>query len=46
MNKRLLWAAVGLILVVAAVVYFTTSGSMNRVPQDRPTPHAIDQGNG
>ncbi|MCD2178937.1 hypothetical protein [Rhizobium sp. C1] len=46
MNNRLLWVAIVIILVIAAIIYFTNSGTTDQSPKDRPSPHSINQGNG
>ena len=45
MDNRLLWAAIVVILIIAAIIYFGNTGMQDRPSQERPTPHAIDQGN-
>lgn len=44
MSNRLLWAAVVIVLIVAAVIYFKTSATTDQPANERPTPHAINQG--
>lgn len=46
MRNRLLWAAVVIVLIVAAIIYFATSPTTNQPANERPSPHAINQGNG
>jgi len=44
MSSRLLWAAVAVILIAAAVMYFATSATTTQPANERPSPHAINQG--
>ncbi|WP_269071803.1 hypothetical protein [Rhizobium sp. C4] len=44
MDNRLLWAAIALVLIVAAIFYFPTSATIDQPANQRPTPHAINQG--
>ncbi len=46
MSKRLLWAAVAVILVVAAIIFVSQSMTTDQPANERPSPHAINQGNG
>ncbi|HZG29678.1 hypothetical protein SAMN05421890_0684 [Ensifer adhaerens] len=46
MNNWLYWVAIVAILIIGAVVYFSSTGTTDQPAKDRPTPHAIDQGNG
>ncbi|HWU64836.1 MAG TPA: hypothetical protein VN112_22660 [Ensifer sp.] len=43
MSSRLLWAAVAVILIAAAIIYFKTSATTDQPANERPTPHAINQ---
>lgn len=44
MSNGLLWAAVAVILIAAAIIYFATSATTNQHANERPSPHAINQG--
>jgi hypothetical protein len=46
MSNRLLWAAVVIVLIDAAILYFATNTTTNQPANERPSPHAINQGNG
>lgn len=46
MSNRLLWVAVAVILVVAAIIYVSNSMTSDQPAKERPSPHAINQGKG
>lgn len=46
MSNRLLWAAVAIVLIVVAIIYFGTSSTTQQPSNERPSPHAINQGDG
>lgn len=46
MSNRLVWAAVAVILILAAIIYFNKGMMTDQPANERPSPHAINQGNG
>ncbi|MET3615523.1 hypothetical protein ABID16_003870 [Rhizobium aquaticum] len=46
MSNRLLWAAAAVIIFAAAIIYVSQSMTTDQPSNERPSPHAINQGNG
>lgn len=46
MSNRLLWVAVVIALAFAAIVYAAVTSTREQPANERPAPHAINQGNG